>query len=91
MTRHPNSEKGLSQKERLLELLKSEKRGKFGKWYTTVDIMKRVYGAGHTGICRIASRVNDLRNEGYYIESAKVKNGSTVWQYRLVSTEMIFS
>lgn len=77
VTTHENEKKGLSQKERLLDLLSD------GEWHTTVEIQRQVYGVSHGGICRIASRANDLRKEGYKI--ACEKDTGTVWRYRLLA------
>lgn len=82
---HPDVSKGLSQKAKLLELLKTGKRGKYGHWFTTPEIMQEVYGAAHLGICRIAARVKDLRDAGYEIQSLPAHpKERTVWKYRLV-------
>ena len=65
-----------SQKERLLALLGD------GEWHTTPEIQEQVYGANHLGVARIASRVSDLRKEGYDIESKKYDK--SIWMYRYI-------
>jgi hypothetical protein len=75
MTTHPNRKEGSTQKDRLYSLLKD------GKWHTTIEIAKRVYGVNHAGICRVAARVNDLRKEKFSILSRCKKNA--IWEYRM--------
>lgn len=69
---------GTTQTDRLLWLLRDK------KWHDTLEIMRRVYKVQPgKGICRIASRVNDLRDNGYIIPRAEfVKRG--VYRYRLI-------
>lgn len=78
-TDHPDAPKGNTQKGRLLNLLSDR------QWHTTVEIMESVYqiDGQKEGICRIASRMTDLRNDGHKIESER--DHGTVWKYRLVS------
>lgn len=66
-----------TQKERLLALLSD------GEWHTTPEIQTKVYGADHLGVARIASRVTNLRNDGYKIEGKYYKK--SIWMYRLSS------
>ena len=66
---------GKTQKERLLNLLKD------GSWHDTPSIQIVVYGQNHLGVARIASRINDLKNEGYDIESRKKANA--IWEYKM--------
>lgn len=66
---------GKTQKDRLLNLLSD------GNYHDTPEIQAVVYGANHLGVARIASRINDLRNDGYLIET-KHKDG-TIYCYRL--------
>lgn len=75
-SRHTDLVQGESQCARLLSLLKDK------KWHDTKEIMRRVYGVAHSGICRIAGRAWELKQRGYDIESKKLK--STVWAYRLI-------
>lgn len=67
----------LSQKQKLYNLLKD------GREHTTLEILEKVYGVGHAGIARIASRINDLRNEGNIIDGRKDQNNPSVFIYRL--------
>lgn len=69
-----------SQKQRLLTLLSDY------EWHTTPQIQIAVYGANHLGIARVAARCNDLKNDGYDIESRKVTQ--SIWEYRLVEKGM---
>lgn len=67
-----------SQADRLLQLLSD------GEEHSTDEIMRRVYGAGHLGTARIASRINDLRNRGYEIpEARRDAENKTLFWYRL--------
>lgn len=75
-TTHPEKQKGLSQKERLLAVLRD------GEWHDTVGIQRDVYGAEHLGNVRTAARVKDLKNDGHMIESKKLSK--TIWAYRLL-------
>lgn len=69
----------MSQADKLLELLSD------GKPHSTVEIMRVVYGGDHLGVARIASRVSELRERGWIIESKPGKINKTVWWYRLTS------
>lgn len=75
-TTHDERGTGLTQKARLLAVLKDY------QWHSTTELLERVYGAGHLGIARLAARINDLRKDDYRIESKKV--GGTIWSYRLM-------
>lgn len=75
-TTHDNEASGRSQKDRLLAMLSD------GQWHTTPEIMERVYGSDHLGLSRIPARANDLKNDGYQIESRH--DTKSVWSYRLV-------
>lgn len=66
-----------SQADRLLDLLSD------GQPHSTIEIQRVVYGGEHLGTARIASRVTDLRDRGYEIESKPWKINKTVWWYRL--------
>jgi hypothetical protein len=66
---------GESQKARLLRLLSD------GEWHSTPGIQEVVYGGSHLGCSRIAARADDLRHDGYIIESRKISR--TIWEYRL--------
>jgi len=66
---------GKTQKDRLLNLLKD------GLWHDTPSIQIVVYGKNHLGVARIASRINDLKNEGYDIESRK--KADAIWEYKM--------
>lgn len=73
----------MSQKAKLLELLRLGKRGKYGRWVTSREIMKTVYGVIHEGACRYSSRLSELKvKHGYNIERKHVKG--TVWAWRVV-------
>lgn len=68
---HTNESKGTSQSSRLLELLKD------GQSHDTKEIMARVYKIEEDqGNCRIPSRINDLRKEGWQIPKARHVKGS---------------
>lgn len=74
-TTHTEIKEGLSQKARLLAILHNYKT------HTTPDLLEKVYGDQHLGIARLAARINDLKKDGYLIESKK--QGKSVWSYRL--------
>ncbi len=74
---HPDAAKGKSQKQRLLALLQDHEA------HTTIEIMTKVYRVGEDrGIARIASRINDLRNDGHKIETIRITQ--TLTAYKLV-------
>lgn len=76
-TTHPDVAAGKTQKERLKNLLSD------GLWHSTTEITDKVYGISEDrGICRIASRIHDLRKEGLEIECVNEKG--SLWKYRLV-------
>lgn len=77
---HSTAKDNASQKQRLLTLLSDY------EWKTTPQIQVAVYGANHLGIARVAARVNDLKQDGYDIESRKVTQ--SIWEYRLVEKGM---
>jgi len=81
-TTHPRRVSGLSQKNKLLTLLKT-----CHTWVETPAIQKAVYGGDHLGSARIPARICELRKEGYEIESRKVEG--SIWAYRL--KESVFS
>ena len=66
---------GSSQKAKLLKLLLD------GEFHATPQIQEVVYGSNHLGCARIAARADDLRRDGYIIESRKISR--TIWEYRL--------
>lgn len=70
----------MSQANSLLALLQD------GKPHSTVEIQKVVYGGEHLGTARIASRVTDLRDRGYEIESRPGRINKKVWYYLLRSS-----
>lgn len=74
-TTHSDAMAGTSQKARLFNLLRD------GLWHTTSEIARLVYNKNDGGTCRIASRVQDLKNEGYTVESKQIKG--SLWAYRL--------
>jgi hypothetical protein len=67
-----------SQTTRLLELLSD------GKDHSTIDIMEKVYGAGHLGLARVGSRICDLRQSGHEIVGWKDKTNPSIYWYRMV-------
>lgn len=73
---HSTAKDNTSQKQRLLTFLSDH------EWKTTPQIQVAVYGANHLGVARIGARVNDLKNDGYKIESRKVTQ--SIWEYKLV-------
>lgn len=75
VTAHPDRGAGRTQKDRLLRILSD------GEPHTTPEIAKEVYNRDQAGICRIAARINDLKNEGFRIQSQKIKG--SIWQYQL--------
>ena len=79
-TTHPERKSGVSQKARLLDLLSD------GEWHNTPSIQCAVYGANHLGVARIAARIQDLKDEGYTIESNKVN--ASIWEYRMVDAKL---
>jgi biotin operon repressor len=74
-----NTQKGTSQKERLYKLLSD------GNWHRTDEIQEVVYGRNHLGVARISARVQDLKNDGYEIES-ELDSGN-IWKYKLSSSQ----
>lgn len=74
-TTHTERQNGLSQKQKLLDLLGD------GEWHTTPQIQKDVYGGDHLGVARISARILDLRSDGHLIESKKMDK--TIWAYKL--------
>lgn len=80
-TNHPSRSTGNSQKALILELLSD------GRPHSTVEIMGYAYKIRDekAGNCRIPSRIDDLRQEGYIIPKAqKVKGrGQGVFAYIL--------
>jgi len=80
-TTHEDELTGRTQKQKLLEVLKDR------EWHTTVEILGKVYGLDHSGIARIGARIHDLKEDGYRIESEKLKD--SVWQYRLVEQSVL--
>lgn len=71
----------MSQVDKLLELLSD------GQPHPTTEILRVVYNLSgeEKGIARIASRVTDLRDRGYVIESRRGLKNKTVWWYKLMS------
>ena len=69
-----------SQAERIRQVLSD------GQAHSTVEILQRVYGPSHSGIARIASRITDLRAEGFTITSWKDKQNPTIWFYQMSLT-----
>jgi hypothetical protein len=68
----------MSQTDRLANLLRG------GEWHDTVEIQRVVYGRDHLGTARIASRICDIKKRyGWDIESRRVLNSATVWEYRI--------
>lgn len=63
----------MSQTQKLYELLSDEKP------HITLEIMEVVYGSKHLGICRIASRISDLKKDGHNIIGWKDKNNKTLY------------
>lgn len=62
----------MSQNEQILKTLKKRP-------LTSLDAIKRL------GCLRLASRINDLRNMGYIIETNMIKkNGKRYAQYKLI-------
>ena len=74
-TTHTDKAKGGTQKERLLAALADK------EWHTTLDLFEKVYGAQHLGSSRLAARIQDLRDDGYKIDSRK--NKGAIWEYKL--------
>ncbi len=75
MTRKP------SQADRLLKLLSD------GQPHSTIEILARVYGTGHSGVARIGARIADLKARGYDIPDAvRDKENPTVFWYRMSLT-----
>lgn len=72
--------KRISQSERLRRLLSD------GKPHSTPEIQQVVYGANHLGTARIASRVTDLRDQGFSITSWKDRENPTIWFYQMSLT-----
>lgn len=73
------SEDNKSQAQRLLALLIEKKRVR------TDEIMARIYGSSHIGTCRIASRIDDLRNQGWNIPPAtRDRDVKTLWWYEII-------
>lgn len=68
-----------SQKSRLLKLLQDK------EWHSTPEIQEVVYGGSHLGCSRIAARADDLRRDGYTIQSQKVSR--SIWKYRLAEQD----
>lgn len=68
-----NAEESLSQKKQILAYLKS------GKSITQMEALYRF------GCFRLASRINDIRNDGWGVVTEKIKlgNGKIVASYRL--------
>lgn len=66
----------MSQREKLKEFLAD------GKPHTSIQILAAVYGGEHKGIARIASRINELRDEGCIIESGRGKLNKSIWYYQ---------
>lgn len=66
-----------SQAEKLRQVLSD------GAAHSTVELLDRVYGVGHSGIARLGARIKDLRDRGMEIESWKDNENKTVWYYQL--------
>ena len=66
-----------SQKDRILALLAD------GEWHTTLEIMEKAYRVfGKVGNCRYASRIDELRKEGYDI--ACEHDHDKIFKYRII-------
>lgn len=77
---HTDQAKGQSQKQRLLTLLQDK------HWHDTKEIMNLVYRVGEDrGNCRIPSRICELRQEGYNIETKRITQ--TLTAYRLTEKQ----
>jgi len=66
-----------SQADRLRQLLSD------GQPHSTVEILERVYGTGHSGIARIGARIKDLRDRGCEIEGWKDRQNPTIFIYQM--------
>jgi biotin operon repressor len=67
-----------SQLEKLLKLLLDKKP------HSTVEILKKVYGADHLGLARVGARIWELRKEGYKIGGRKHPIKQSVYIYQMV-------
>ena len=66
-----------SQVQKLTVLLRDR------RWHPTTEIMRKVYGVAHSGICRIGARIADMKELGYEIDSKPWNETRTVWAYRV--------
>jgi hypothetical protein len=76
-TTHTEVIKGLSQKARLLILLKD------GKWHTNKEIVKEVYGQDGRTYAHYQARVLDLKNDGHDIEGKWIDKKQGLYAYKL--------
>ena len=71
---------GDTQKERLANVLKDYKP------HSTFELVRKVYGINVATVARLASRVDDLRREGWTIKAMKSKKQLNKWWYCAMST-----
>lgn len=73
----------LTQKQRLLELLKDYKP------HRTDEIMEKVYGGSHCGLARVGARIWDLKQDGKEISGRKDPDNHALYWYQLKKPEII--
>ena len=74
---------GKTQKDRLANVLKDFKP------HSTFELVRKVYGVNVATVARLASRVDDLRREGWVILAMKSKKQTNKWWYMATFTNHV--
>ena len=70
---------GKTQKDRLARVLSDYRP------HSTFELVRKVYGVNVATVARLASRVDDLRREGWTIKAMKSKKQLNKWWYCAMS------